>query len=104
MPQFFKLCGTKPFGAHALKTSRWPEGFACPRCASAAQVQRKCRPSATQVKRKCSALCLANGFPQSLSMQRLSALSLKHHLGLSYPRAYLVHHKLMQAMTQGEAR
>ena len=37
-------------------------------------------------------------------MQRLSALSLKRHLGLSYPRACLVHHKLMQAMSQGEAR
>ncbi len=28
----------------------------------------------------------------------LSALALKRHLGVSYPTAWLIHHKLMQAM------
>lgn len=34
----------------------------------------------------------------------LSALALKRQLGVSYPTAWLVHHKLMQAMTEREDR
>lgn len=34
----------------------------------------------------------------------LSALALKRHLGVSYPTAWLVHHKLMQAMVEREER
>ncbi|SER57686.1 hypothetical protein SAMN04244573_03882, partial [Azotobacter beijerinckii] len=33
----------------------------------------------------------------------LSALALKRHLGVSYPTAWLIQHKLMQAMTLREA-
>lgn len=34
----------------------------------------------------------------------LSALALKRHLGVSYPTAWLIQHKLMQAMVEREAR
>jgi len=34
----------------------------------------------------------------------LSALALKRHLGVSYPTAWLIHHKLMQAMVEREDR
>jgi hypothetical protein len=34
----------------------------------------------------------------------LSALALKRHLGVSYPTAWLIHHKLMRAMEQREER
>ena len=34
----------------------------------------------------------------------LSALALKRQLGVSYPSAWLIHHKLMQAMAEREAR
>jgi hypothetical protein len=34
----------------------------------------------------------------------LSALALKRHLGVSYPTAWLIHHKLMQAMAEREDR
>src|SRR3546814_8770814 len=34
----------------------------------------------------------------------LSALALKRHLGVSYPTAWLIHHKLMQAMADRETR
>lgn len=34
----------------------------------------------------------------------LSALALKRHLGVSYPTAWLIQHKLMQAMAGREAR
>ena len=34
----------------------------------------------------------------------LSALALKRDLGVSYPTAWLIHHKLMQAMIEREAR
>ena len=33
-----------------------------------------------------------------------SALAFKRQLGVSYPTAWLIHHKLMQAMTEHEAR
>src|SRR3546814_2857562 len=32
----------------------------------------------------------------------LSALALKRHLGVSYPTAWLIHHKLMQALADRE--
>jgi hypothetical protein len=34
----------------------------------------------------------------------LSALALKRYLGVSYPTAWLIHHKLMRAMEQREER
>lgn len=34
----------------------------------------------------------------------LSALALKRHLGVSYPTAWLIHHKLMQAMADRKTR
>jgi hypothetical protein len=34
----------------------------------------------------------------------LSALAMKRQLGVSYPTAWLIHHKLMQAMTEREER
>ena len=34
----------------------------------------------------------------------LSALELKRHIGVSYPTAWLMHHKLMTAMTAREAQ
>lgn len=34
----------------------------------------------------------------------LSALALKRHLGVSYPIAWRIHHKLMQAMAERETR
>jgi len=34
----------------------------------------------------------------------LSALALKRQLGVSYPTAWLIHHKLMQAMVEREER
>jgi hypothetical protein len=34
----------------------------------------------------------------------LSALALKRYLGVSYPTAWMIHHKLMQAMVEREAR
>jgi hypothetical protein len=43
-------------------------------------------------------------YPICQAKTGLSALSLKRHLGVIYPTAWLVHHKLMQAMTQREAR
>ncbi len=32
----------------------------------------------------------------------LSALALKQHLGVNFPTAWLIHHKLMRAMVEGE--
>lgn len=34
----------------------------------------------------------------------LSALALKRHLGVSYPAAWLIHHKLMQVMAERAVR
>ncbi len=34
----------------------------------------------------------------------LSALALKRQIGVSYPTAWLIHHNLMKAMTEPEAR
>lgn len=122
MPEFFKLYGTEPLCAQALESSRWPEGFACPRCGCAAHCVLRtsghrvfqcnaCRHQTSLIagtvfqgtKLPLTAWFLAI-YLISQAKTGLSALALKRQLGVSYPTAWLVHHKLMQAMTEREAR
>lgn len=122
IPEFFKLYGTEPLCAEALESSRWPEGFACPSCSRDAHCVLRtgghkvfqcntCRHQTSLI-----AGTVFNGTKLPLTVwflaiylisqpkTGLSALALKRHLGESYPTARLVHHKLMQAMMQRQAR
>ena len=122
MLEFVKLYGREPLYSKALESSRWPQGFDCPLCGGA--VHCVLRPDPHRVF-QCNAcrhqtLLIAGTVFQgtklpltvwflaiylfSQAKTGLSALALTRHLCVSYPMAWLVHHKLMQAMMQREGR
>ncbi len=116
MMEFFERYGTEPKCQKALEQTRWPEGFVCPRCESreASRFVRgtlpywqcaACRHQTSLVAGtvfEATKLALVRWF---LAMQLLtqaknnvSALELKRQLGVNYASAWLIKHKLMQAM------
>ena len=120
MPEFLKDYGTEVQCELTLEAARWPEGFRCPRCDGAAHYVvrngvRKvfqcvaCRHQASLIAGTLfqgTKLPLTTWFLAiyliSQAKTGLSALSLKRQLGVSYPTAWLIHHKLMQAMADRE--
>ncbi|WP_057392432.1 IS1595 family transposase [Pseudomonas aeruginosa] len=122
MPEFFQRYGSEEQCEAALEQARWPEGFRCPRCGGAAHCvlrggSRKlfqcnaCRHQSSLIAGtvfQCTKLPLTVWFLAiyliSQAKTGLSALALKRQLGVSYPTAWLIHHKLMQAMAEREQR
>ena len=116
MPEFMDQYGTDVQCEAALTASRWPEGFACPRCGGPAscsfrRVDRRywqCASCRHQCSVTSGTIFEATKLPLTrwfLAMHLLtqaknnvSALELKRHLGVSYPTAWLVKHKLMEVM------
>jgi ribosomal protein L37AE/L43A len=119
---FLKDYGTEVQCEHALEAARWPQGFVCPRCAGSAHTivrdhGRKvfqcsgCRHQTSLIAGTVfqgTKLPLTTWFLAiyliSQAKTGLSSLSLKRQLGVSYPTAWLMHHKLMQTMVVREAR
>ena len=122
MPEFLKGYGTEAQCEQVLEAVRWPEGFRCPRCDGRAHYVvrdgvRKvfqcvaCRHQASLIAGTLfqgTKLPLTTWFLAiyliSQAKTGLSALSLRRQLGVSYPTAWLIHHKLMQAMADREER
>ena len=122
MPEFLKGYGTEAQCEQVLEAVRWPEGFRCPRCDGRAHYVvrdgvRKvfqcvaCRHQASLIAGPLfqgTKLPLTTWFLAiyliSQAKTGLSALSLRRQLGVSYPTAWLIHHKLMQAMADREER
>ena len=122
MPEFLKDYGSEAPCEQALETARWPEGFRCPRCAGTAHYvlrdgSRKvfqctaCRHQASLIAGtifQSTKLPLTVWFLAiyliSQAKTGLSALALRRQLGVSYPTAWLIHHKLMQVMADREGR
>ena len=122
MPEFLKGYGTEAQCEQELEAVRWPEGFRCPRCDGRAHYVvrdgvRKvfqcvaCRHQASLIAGTLfqgTKLPLTTWFLAiyliSQAKTGLSALSLRRQLGVSYPTAWLIHHKLMQAMADREER
>lgn len=122
MVEFFERYGTEAKCRRALERTRWPEGFVCPRCAGT-QASRfvrgelpywQCAGCRHQTSLLAGTVFESTKLPLVrwfLAMQLLtqaknnvSALELKRQLGVSYASAWLVKHKLMQAMRVREAR
>ena len=119
--EFFERYGSESQCEAALEQSRWPQGFQCPRCGGAAHCVLKARGRKTFQCNACHhqtsliAGTLFEGTKLALTVwflaiylisqakTGLSALALKRDLGVSYPTAWLIHHKLMQAMVEREA-
>ena len=120
MPEFIKLYGTEAQCETALMKARWPQGFYCPACGHNGHCLL---PSRSRMTFQCNACHRQNSVIAGTVFQSsnlplrtwflaiylisqaktgLSALALKRHLGVSYPTAWLIHHKLMQAMAERE--
>jgi hypothetical protein len=116
MVEFFSHYGTRGRCEQAIRAWRWPQGFVCPRC-EGVQASEFARGHSTYLQCcSCRYQCsLVSGtlFESSkvplpkwfLAMHlitqaknNVSALELKRHLGVSYPTAWLLKHKIMQAM------
>jgi transposase-like protein len=113
--------GTEEQCHAALVTSRWPNGFVCPRCGGAphstfvreGRRHWQCRACRHQTTVTAGTVFAATKLPLSrwfLAMHLLtqaknnvSALELMRHLGVRYQAAWLMKHKLMQVMTEREA-
>lgn len=121
MAEFFERYGTERLCEAALERARWPEGFRCPCCGGAAHCvlhgsNRKvfqCNACRRQTSLIVGTVFQGTKLPLTVwflaiylisqAKTGLSALALKRHLGVSYPTAWLIHHKLMQAMAEREA-
>jgi transposase-like protein len=116
MCEFMDRYGTNEQCEAALVASRWPHGFACPVCGGPASCsfRRECRQywQCASCRHQCSVTSGTIFESTKLPLMRwflamhlltqaknnVSALELKRHLGVSYPTAWLVKHKLMEVM------
>jgi transposase-like protein len=120
MPEFFDRYGSPAQCEALVRAWRWPEGFACPRCQgdwhSEFRRQDRLYFQCSACRYQCSLLS-GTVFESSklalpmwfLAMHLMtqaktgvSALELKRHLGVSYPTAWLLKHKIMQVMADRE--
>ncbi len=122
MPEFHKDFGTEAQCEQALESARWPSGVHCPRCDGTAHYvvrdgSRKvfqCQACRHQASLIAGTIFQGSKLPLTIwflaiylisqAKTGLSALALKRQLGVSYPTAWLMHHKLMQAMATREER
>lgn len=121
LPAFLRQFATEAQCEAALEQLRWPQGFRCAQCGASRHYLL--RVGARKVFqcgacRKQTSLIAGTVFQGTKLALRvwflaiylisqaktgLSALALKRYLGVSYPTAWLIHHKLMQAMLEREA-
>ena len=120
MPEFFELYGSPERCEALVRAWRWPEGFACPRCKGSwhSEFRRRdrvyfqcsaCRYQCSLVSGtvfESSKLPLPTWFLamhlMTQAKNNVSALELKRHLGVSYPTAWLLKHKILEVMVLRE--
>lgn len=117
LPEFMRRFGTEDQCATAVQVARWPNGFRCPRRGESAHCRTgpsgrlyQCNACHHQASLIAGTLFASTKLPLttwflaiyliSQSKTGLSSLALKRQLGVSYPTAWLVHHKIMDAMAQ----
>lgn len=116
MPEFFSRYATEAQCEASLHATRWPHGFACPRCGGPARTSFvrgglrywECAACAHQCSLISGTIFEASKLPLTrwfLAMQLLtqsknnvSALELMRQLGVCYRTAWLVKHKIMESM------
>ena len=116
MPEFLQRYGTEEQYAAAVQTARWPQGFLCPECGGAASTSFvrgglrywQCVACRHQCSLLSGTIFAGTKLPLTrwfLALQLLtqsknnvSALELKRQLGVCYRTAWLLKHKIMEAM------
>ena len=122
LSELFSQYGTEKQCEQALEKSRWPSGFRCPSCGSThfslfyrfnaqhwqcstCRHQTTLRSGTIFHKSKLSLQKWFQGmYLISQSKNSISALELKRQLGISYPSAWRVKHKIMQVMVEREEK
>lgn len=122
LPAFLAQFGTEAECEDSLEQSRWPQGFRCPGCGHAEHYVLKSGGRKTFQCQSCrlQTSLIAGTLFQSTHLKLtiwflaiylisqaktgLSALALKRQLGVSYPTAWLIQQKLMQAMVERDAQ
>lgn len=120
MVKFIEQYGSQRQCERALEAARWPSGFRCPNCSDTRYsfFERggrghwqccRCRKQTTVTAGTIfdsSKVPLTSWYLAmhllTQSKNNVSALELKRHLGVSYPTAWLLKHKLMEVMAQRE--
>jgi len=120
LSQFLELYGTEEQCHAALEVARWPDGFRCPRCGAEdhghvngrRHRRYQCRSCRHQTTVTAGTIMEATKLPLTKWFQAfyligdaktgISSLSLKRKLGVNYRTAWLVHNKIMQAMSERE--
>lgn len=122
LSQLFEQFGTEAQCEAALEAARWPHGFTCPQCAgmkhSRFRVGRhnywQCSTCRCQTSLRSGTIFQASKLPLrqwfqalfliSQSKNNIAALELKRQIGVSYPSAWRIKHKIMQVMLEREQR
>jgi transposase-like protein len=121
MPEFLERYGTEALCREAVQAARWPSGFTCPACGGAARTSFeraglrhwRCRRCDRQTSLISGTIFESSKLPLSrwfMAMQLLtqsknnvSALELKRMLKVCYRSAWLMKHKILEAMRLAEA-
>ena len=123
-PGFRQSFGTESACCEAVLRARWSTGFVCPRCGGSAHCVVfslgrplfQCHACHRQTSLTAGTLFLFGSTKRPLTKwflaiylvsqakTGLSALELKHHIGVSCPTSWLMHHKIMTAMTTRETQ
>jgi transposase-like protein len=121
LPEFMRQYGTEAQCEAALYHARWSKGFCCPECGGehASEFRRsgltywQCRNCRQQTSLTSGTmmhhtrLALTQWFLAmylvTQSKTQMAALALRRQVGVSWKTAWLLHHKLMDAMRQREA-
>ena len=122
LPEFLQSFGTESACCEAVLRARWPDGFVCARCGGRAHCILfslgrplfQCHACHRQTSLTAGTLFGSTKLPLTkwflaiylLSQAKtgLSALQLKRQIGVSYPTAWLMRHKIMTAMAAREAQ
>jgi transposase-like protein len=117
--EFMTRYGTREQCEQALFAWRWPQGFVCPECGHTGYCALKCRrlfqcnACARQTSVTAGTVFAGSKLPLSVwflamhlitqAKNGISSLTLGRALGISHNSAWLMKHKLMQAMLEREA-
>ena len=120
VPQFIDLYGTEEKCEAALEAARWPEGFRCPRCGQKEHglvygrrhKRYQCRKCRHQTTLTAGTVMEATKLPLTIwflafyligqAKSSTSSLALMRQLGVNYRTAWLMHNKIIQAMSEQE--
>ena len=121
LSEFQRLYGTEEQCEAALEKARWPDGFRCPRCGCqdhglvyGRRLRRyQCRSCGHQATLTAGTIMQATKLPLTTWFQAfyligqaktgISSLELSRHLGVKYDTAWLLHNKILRAMSEREA-